>query len=262
MNSSNNSNNRPSILSAKAIIDKNNEGVEHIINGRYIEAKRAFKTSLVFLALIHHQQKKREEEYLQGEDEEFDGADQFFSSQQRIIIESRAIPDSPDPTSYSHTLYMYRHALSARLSAEEEQGIVSKDVCSCLIALVSFNVSVCAHCKSDRDNNHQSCATSNMRVLKSYRKAWEALQIDVGVAGGRHKSYRDTIVIAVLNNMGALFHQLSNFRKSRYCFRSLKNILSSDSITVKIELAPEIRDGMMMNCYYTEERSDEIDTIL
>lgn len=265
MRSSNNSRNNFSAVSfsaVKTILDKNNEGVDLIGNGRYCDAKKSLKSALVYLALYHQQQKRQEEK--DSDEDFFEENDDFccndeedaLISEQGLAIEPYALPDSLDPTSYSHTLFMYRNAMKARLNREEQR--LTKEVASCLVAVVTYNISICAHCKadSDNDNNQSTPRTSNMRVLKSYRRAWEALQMDAGVTEGMRKSYRDTMVLAILNNMGALFHQLSNFKKSKYCFRSLKNIINSDSITVKTELPHEIREGMMMNVYYVDERLD------
>mmetsp|Transcript_765 Transcript_765/g.1183 ORF Transcript_765/g.1183 Transcript_765/m.1183 type:complete len:253 (-) Transcript_765:228-986(-) len=249
------------MTSVKVILDKNNEGVEHICNGRYTEAKKAFKMTLVYLTIFHERLRAREQqqflEQQQCPDEEVKSCE-TTSLDFPIIIETRPIPDSTDPTSLSHTLYMYRNVLFAHMDPTAKlQVLMTERNSACITALVTFNLSVVFHYKSDLDD--YDSVSNQLKVLRFYKKAWEALRIDASVTL-EHHSYRDIVVLGILNNMGALFHELSKYKKAWYCFKSLKNVLSSDSESVKA-VPPEIRDGMLMNVLFFEERYENMQAL-
>eukprot|EP00546_Thalassionema_frauenfeldii_P019199 CAMPEP_0178899550 /NCGR_PEP_ID=MMETSP0786-20121207/2965_1 /TAXON_ID=186022 /ORGANISM="Thalassionema frauenfeldii, Strain CCMP 1798" /LENGTH=250 /DNA_ID=CAMNT_0020570425 /DNA_START=13 /DNA_END=765 /DNA_ORIENTATION=- len=245
-----------SLINVKSILDKNNEGVDHICNGRFNDAKKAFKTTLLYLTIFH--ERLREDEQQQQRDQCPEEEKNCDPADFPIIIETRPIPESPDPTSPSHSLYMYRNVLMAHMDPTAKlQVTMTEENSACVTALVMFNLSITFHYKSDL-NDYDSVA-NQLKVLRFYKKAWEALRIDASVTS-EHHSYRDTVVLGILNNMGALFHELSKYKKAWYCFKSLKNVLSSESPSVKA-VPPEIQDGMLMNVLFFEERYERLEAL-
>ena len=216
----------------QSIVDKNNEGVGHIQNGRYSDAKKAFKTALVRLTVLY--QKHQEDE---------------LADNSSIRIETITLPESTDPASCEHSFYLYRDAYLAHIApstTSEEQPPTLQEIGCCMTVLITFNLCLALQYKLDTENKRDS-----KKLLGLYKRAWESLQITAKVIPKR-QTYLDTIAIAILNNTGIIYyHAFSNHSKARFCFESIKNILlcKDDKNTAIGELMPEVRNGLMMNIF-------------
>eukprot|EP00546_Thalassionema_frauenfeldii_P017528 CAMPEP_0178896426 /NCGR_PEP_ID=MMETSP0786-20121207/1165_1 /TAXON_ID=186022 /ORGANISM="Thalassionema frauenfeldii, Strain CCMP 1798" /LENGTH=215 /DNA_ID=CAMNT_0020566825 /DNA_START=1 /DNA_END=645 /DNA_ORIENTATION=+ len=214
----------------RSIVDKNNEGVGHIQNGRYSDAKKAFKTALLHLTVLHQKH--------QGDE---------FADNSTIRIETITLPESADPAACEHSFYLYRDAYLAHIAqstTSEEQPSTLREIGCCMTVLITFNLSLALQYKLDTENLRDL-----KKLLRLYKGAWEALQITAKVIPER-QTYRDTIAIAILNNTGiTYYYAFSNHSKARLCFESMKNILliKDDENTTIGELMPEVRNGLMMN---------------
>lgn len=227
------------------ILNKNNIGIEHICNGRCEQARKAFKEALVTLHTYHQQQK----------------AGQSFRCNVPIHIENQRIPDSPDRSSPSNNIYMYRNVMLARLrSTSKTEHDTTEQNINYLAVLITFNLCLTLHYKLDREFN--SSRSSNViqqnKLLLLYKKVWKELLIDTRKTP-RHKPYRDTLSFALLNNMGGIFHQQANKEKVWNCFKSLKNLISrANSCTI----AADLRNGVMSNILLVEDASENTVQVL
>lgn len=220
----------------QSIVDKNNEGVRHIRDGCYSDAKKAFKTALLYLTVFHQQH--------QGED---------FSPGFAIRIETTTLPESTNPASSTHSFYVYQDAYLAYVetSATSKEKPTQDENSCCMAVLITFNLSLALHYKLDTANGGELLVLCRKKLLRFYKKAWEALQISTLVIPG-HRTYRDTIALAILNNTGIIYYySFWNSRKARFCFESLKNMLSceKDENNIITALMPKVRNGLMMNIF-------------
>jgi len=212
--------------------NKNNIGVDHICNGRWEEARKAFKSALIYLISFHQQQQQ-------------DGRQSRCNF--LIHIENQCIPDSPDPTSPSNNFYMYRNVMRTclRSNSKSKHNMMEQNK-NCLAVLITFNLCLTLHYKFDRELHDGPILPNNdqqNKLLLLYKNVWKELLIDTRKLP-RHQAYRDTISFVVLNNMGGIYHQQDKKQKARKCFQTLKNLISCAHCRT---IAPDVRNGIMTN---------------
>mmetsp|Transcript_8282 Transcript_8282/g.12747 ORF Transcript_8282/g.12747 Transcript_8282/m.12747 type:complete len:228 (-) Transcript_8282:193-876(-) len=220
------------MIQIEEILDRNNEGIEHISEGRSSAAKGAFRSAIEKLQAFYREQKHSKD-----------------TSQSRfIIVEPREISPSLKKDSQSKTHYIYQNALLALIdrSTPEEQGSKHQD-CAGLTAILVFNLSIVYHCSIE----HSESRSAYEKIIRLYKKAWDALQKD-SCKRTKDRPYHDTIALGILNNMGALFHDVAKYRQAQHCFKALKSIVSSKSAGV-LALNPDVRNGIILNVLFLDE---------
>mmetsp|Transcript_8358 Transcript_8358/g.12124 ORF Transcript_8358/g.12124 Transcript_8358/m.12124 type:complete len:228 (+) Transcript_8358:122-805(+) len=220
------------MMQIEDILEENNEGIEHISHGRFAAAKNTFRSAIEKLQEFYQQQKRCKD-----------------PSQYRfIIVEPREIPNSADQEPQSKTHYIYRNALLALVdpNTSEEEGPKDLD-CGGLTAILVFNLSIVYHCSKENDESKSDYE----KIIRMYKKAWDALQKDSRTRT-KDRSYHDTVSLGILNNMGALFHDLAKYRQAQHCFKALKSIVSSKSAGVQA-LNADVRNGIILNVLFLDE---------
>mmetsp|Transcript_7207 Transcript_7207/g.10538 ORF Transcript_7207/g.10538 Transcript_7207/m.10538 type:complete len:295 (-) Transcript_7207:201-1085(-) len=235
-------------IGVRQILDKNNEGVQHIINGRFALAKKAFRFILFYL---------QESNESNEQQRDLENQKNLEDKNTLLIIETHRIPHAPNHFLTSDIHYIYRDALLVFINPKSvsKQDFDEQNSAS-LTALVTFNLSLLYHHRADQDKSKSNKA----KLLGFYRTAWEALRIDSWMTSQR-QTYHDTVALGILNNMGAIFHEIAKYQKARYCFNALKIIFLSNTSDGVLTLTPEARDGMMMNVFFLEEKFENLKTL-
>lgn len=210
------------MLQLNDILDENNEGIKQISKGNFKAAQKAFRTALLKLREFYNLRREQRE------------ASQFYS----IIIEPRRIPHFSQKKSHSNSHYVYRNALLAY--ADPNPPKEPNQDCAGLTAMLVFNLSLVYHCIAEQTQ----LKSDYTKVLRTYRKSWDALQKDL--------QHHDAIAVGVLNNMGAIFHELANYRQAQRCFKALKRVVSLKRAGV-LALQPDTRTGIILNVLFLEE---------
>lgn len=221
------------------ILIHNNEGVDHITKGHCSAAKKAFRAALVELKDCE----KRRQATQRPLEEPTCNTPSF-----PVNIEARSIPEFHDSQHY-----IFRNAVQVELDFNNDIKldceIIFSQVFAGLTAIVIFNLSLASHYNADRYNWH----TDDLKqVIKFYTKAWEALHKDGSWLQTNHAVCRDMMLLAMLNNMGAIFHKLAKYGKATHCFKALRNVFSSKSAGVQA-LHPDEHYGMMMNAMFIDQ---------
>mmetsp|Transcript_7886 Transcript_7886/g.12061 ORF Transcript_7886/g.12061 Transcript_7886/m.12061 type:complete len:242 (-) Transcript_7886:83-808(-) len=229
------------------ILASNYEGVQLIIGGHYFNAKKAFREALVRLKQCEDRQKGRK-------------VGQKSSSRPTsspLALETRSIPNflNKKKTSVEENTrhYIFRNVLVVSMDPKIENPSDSliTNIISCLTAIVIFNLSVASHWNA----NYSGWSSADLKqVLRLYSKAWEALYCESCSLLKEHPIYREAIILATLNNMGALYHNLTKFKKYQQCFKTLRQVLSSNTGAIQT-LLPEDHRGMVMNAMFIDQAS-------
>lgn len=229
----------------QAIFEYNNNGVKHISNGSYSAAKKAFRAALVVLKECEDQQQ---------EAMTIEQKSSCHPQSSPLTIDTCTIPSfrrrkRNDDGDIEH--YIFRNAVLIDFDPKSDiDADVSlyQRISAGLTAIIIFNLSLTSHYNAEC----YGWSTSELgKVVKMYSKAWKALHNDSWLMT-HHQIYRDTIVLAMLNNMGVIFHKLANFDKSRCCFKALRNVFLSKPQGV-LELRPDAHNGIMMNVLFGDQ---------
>mmetsp|Transcript_19654 Transcript_19654/g.29164 ORF Transcript_19654/g.29164 Transcript_19654/m.29164 type:complete len:238 (+) Transcript_19654:52-765(+) len=226
------------------VLNMNNEGVEHLIAGKYSAAKTSLRTALLYLKEFHDECRRLRLERDENQICETEKIPpQTFSN---LILQSRRVPDAPNKHSCSQQHYIYRNAIAAflDLTPKNESSTQELPSSSGLTAMIVFNLSLVYHCHADR----YSSSSNLTKVLRLYKKALDALKTAPWLA---HKSYSDMTVLGILNNMGAVFHELDKYEEAEDCFKVLKNVFMTSKDGV-VALEAGARGGMMMNVLFLD----------
>lgn len=213
-------------MQIEAILEKNNLGVEHLCKGHYSASKKAFRAAILKLREFYQEQRSED-------------CFRFCS----LIIEPRSIPFSQKLQSKSSTHYIYRNALIA--SVEVNPQIEEDHLCTDLTAMIIFNLCLVHECSTEQYESR----SDKSKLLRLYKKAWDALR--------RDSLHHDTIALGILNNMGAIFHDLGKYQQAQHCFRALKSSLSSKSVVVQT-LNNDARNGIILNVLFLDEPTTAI----
>eukprot|EP00547_Thalassionema_nitzschioides_P004248 CAMPEP_0194222498 /NCGR_PEP_ID=MMETSP0156-20130528/33096_1 /TAXON_ID=33649 /ORGANISM="Thalassionema nitzschioides, Strain L26-B" /LENGTH=208 /DNA_ID=CAMNT_0038953303 /DNA_START=11 /DNA_END=634 /DNA_ORIENTATION=+ len=194
------------MIQVEGILEENNMGIEHLSSGRYMTAKKAFRSAILKLREFYQQQQRNKDYAI------------FYS----LIIEPKSIPRSPKMKAQSKTHYIYRNALLASIDKNppREQDRTNH-FCTDLTAILIFNLCLVYHCSTEQYERK----LEKTKVLRMYKKAWDSLKKD--------SLHHDTIALGILNNMGALFHDLAKYQQAQHCFKALKSAVSSKSSVVQ-----------------------------
>lgn len=221
------------------VVANNNDGVNHIRSGRYKEAKKAFKIALSYLIVLLDKQPREDSQQMSP-----------------LRVETRSLPQSPDPSSCSNTFYLYRDAYVAYVDPPLTSGqkVSWAQNAHCMTVLITFNLSLTLHYQADIDDEEMLLTHRYKKVLSLYKKTLKAMQL-ASIVTPWHQPYRDTIMLAILNNSGMIyFYAFSNYRKAKHCLESLKNMLSFDHCDSVAEMMPDAFNGLMMNVFVWEEQ--------
>jgi len=199
------------------IFEKNNLGVEHLCNCRYMDAKKTLKSALLnLLVLIQKQQNEQAP------------AKKSVSRQETssFQVHTCSVPESSNAHSPSHTFYMFRHAFLLTATALNDAPRLNETDIAFFTAIFTYNLGLASHIQCDMEC-YESTANSNPsnRILKFYQKALKAIQ-EMGneVHAKRLSSlsslseYRTTMTIGVFMNMGAVLFEEGNLEKAEHCF--------------------------------------------
>eukprot|EP00546_Thalassionema_frauenfeldii_P019752 CAMPEP_0178903494 /NCGR_PEP_ID=MMETSP0786-20121207/5184_1 /TAXON_ID=186022 /ORGANISM="Thalassionema frauenfeldii, Strain CCMP 1798" /LENGTH=202 /DNA_ID=CAMNT_0020574863 /DNA_START=39 /DNA_END=644 /DNA_ORIENTATION=- len=199
--------------SLQEILEKNNEGASHVLNGRFFAAKRSLRTAMMKLQEFSRQTRKSS-----------DVGFQFPS----LVVETRTIPQSKTSRDQSSSHFLYRHVLLTFIDPKPSNVQVQKlhDSISDLVGILVFNLSLVYHCNA----LHHSTRSDLDKVVRIYRKALAALRQD--------SQYFQIIALAVFNNMGAIYHDLAKYQQAQKCFKAIKKISSSKSSNM-LSMQPE-----------------------
>jgi len=167
-----------------------------------------------------------------------------------IVLESCRIPEPLKKLSNT-SQYIYRHALLAHIDHNPPQEYQKpRTNMSGLSAMLIFNLSLVYHYHIDQ---HDSSASEQMKVLRMYRRAWSLLTlIPLISTPSQQRLYHESAIFGVLNNMGAIFHNMGRYDHARYCFAALKTEIKSNGANCAV-LKPEARHGMIMNLFFLKE---------
>lgn len=236
-------------IGIRKILEINNEGVQHIMNGHFTLAKKAFRFILSYLQVSHEQVAYGQQHDKEGEKDTKDSA--------LLRIETYRLPNPQKNFLASDIHYIHRDALLVFI---DSNAVSAKDLdaqkSASLTALVTFNLSLLYHHRADQDKSK----SNKVKLLGFYRTAWEALRIDSWMTSQR-QTYHDTVALGILNNMGSIFHELAKYQKARYCFNALKIIFLSNASNVSLTITPDARDGMMMNIFILEEKFENLKSL-
>lgn len=226
------------------VLNANNEGVELLLAGKYSAAKTSLRTALLHLKEFHDECQRLRQESTESQSCEIKGTSQTFSN---LILENRRVPDSPIKHSSNQQHYIYRNAVVAFLDLTPKKEVSNQQLPSSsgLTAMIVFNLSLVYHCHADR----YSSSSNLMKVLRLYKKALDALKTAPWLS---HKSHNDVTILGILNNMGAVFHELAKYEQAEDCFKALKNVFMSSKDGV-VALESGARGGMMMNVLFLDQ---------
>lgn len=218
------------------VLKDNNEGVESICKGHYTAAKKAFRAALVGLKECEDQEQENEVNLKTP----------CHQISRPLILETCSIK-SFDRIGCNYDSdsehYIFRNALMVsadpkRTDYESLYPILGPG----LTAIVVFNLSLANHYNEYRRNR----GSANLRkVVKTYSRAWEALHNDPSLLK-QYPVFRETMVLAMLNNMGILFHKLAEYQKAKRCFKALRNAFQSKTTGVQA-LRQDAHYGMAIN---------------
>lgn len=166
-------------------------------------------------------------------------------------LQTQCIPNySKHNNSYDH--YVFRNALVVSVDFCSQQNAGDKNdrrvLSYGLTSIVVFNLSLVYHYTADRCN----CQTNRTKALRLYRKSWDALKKRQSCIKNQNQLFHGAMVAAILNNMGAVSHRLSNYQHSRKCFKALQSIFLSNGVETT-SLKTDARNGMMMNLFFLDE---------
>lgn len=242
------------------ILNKNNIGVDHICNGRYDEARKAFKAALMDLTAMEGQKDVRDET-----------CGNIRNNSVAVFIEHRRIPDLAS-TAKSSTLYMYRRAICTRHESEgkENAEITTKTTESSLAMLITFNLTLTLQYKVNKEFEYGSNSWNEEqgKFLLLYKKVLKLLKIDTNKKTPQSlASYRDTVSLAVVNNMGGIFYQLALYQKAWGCFKSLNNTFKSQHGDVNNDnfatvVPSDVRDRIMVNIFLAKDKFEKSTNIV
>lgn len=229
------------------ILEKNNVGVHHLLNGRHKKAKTAFKSALVHLGILIQKQQSSED---------FGSASSIFPF---AIQATNSIPESTNPHSPSHTFYMFRHALIVTATSSEAVIADIKWMEDSNIgfwtAVLTFNLSLAYHIERDYecDKSKANCD----KILKFYKKTLIAVQQMRNPRQPRSQpvEYRTTIAMGVFMNMGAILFEEGKLEKVEHC---LDMILKKKQPEQEAFLETyHLRDRLLTNLFLLQERLSE-----
>mmetsp|Transcript_19246 Transcript_19246/g.21470 ORF Transcript_19246/g.21470 Transcript_19246/m.21470 type:complete len:254 (+) Transcript_19246:95-856(+) len=227
-------------MSIEKILEKNNEGVQCSRNRSYRAAKKALRTALVYLQEFSEQR----DAHIEATEKKSCNCTSF-----PLIFRTCQIPDSTSKNSYSLTHFIFRNALLAFVNPNsQEKDLMRSWDTTKLKAMLIFNLSLICHCATERYDSKPNL----VRVLRLYKQAWDTLQKNPWTTTTWHQVYYDAVVLGILNNMGATFHELAHYQQSQHCFKTMKEFFSSNSAGV-LALKPDTRSGIMMNIKLLEE---------
>eukprot|EP00545_Synedropsis_sp_CCMP1620_P003290 CAMPEP_0119007454 /NCGR_PEP_ID=MMETSP1176-20130426/3021_1 /TAXON_ID=265551 /ORGANISM="Synedropsis recta cf, Strain CCMP1620" /LENGTH=261 /DNA_ID=CAMNT_0006959611 /DNA_START=91 /DNA_END=876 /DNA_ORIENTATION=- len=247
------------------IVSLNNRGVSHLEAGDHELARIAFKQALERTTYLLNLKKEARE--LLGRDgmrAQFGGAPAtckggessttgncttgtleermsssccISSSQSRQQRDSiRRVPISTSLTSRDTGSFISSHALL--LSRECRTNPAEHEYCHRESACVMFNLALVHHWRG----MHFGVTSLLPKALKLYEMSFSLIQ-----SGANFETQH--LILALLNNMGQIHYELMQYKDSKRCFKSLKDMLTRRA--AQVADGPDVQ-GFLMNIMFLE----------
>jgi len=147
----------------------------------------------------------------------------------------RRVPISTSLTSRDTGCFIYSHALL--LTGPVCDIPTAEEYCHRESAVIMFNLALVHHWRG----MHFGVTSLLPKALKLYEMSFSLLQ-----NGATFETHH--LILALLNNMGQIHHELTNYREAEECFRNLKQLLAQGNGRVE---GPEVQ-GFLMNIMFLE----------
>lgn len=270
----------------RKIQEMNDEGVKKINECRYRDAKEIF-----FHALQHNLKLQTNEKQRQSESDEIQEVNHQQCSQEeqcnsiQIEIEDSMQEHRKMQSSIlasSDCSFIYRNALKTvsitkKDSSDEgnrkgardcEDKLLLQDLI-CLNGVLVFNLGLAHHCLAI-DKSITRCRSKKTplfglkKALSMYKLAWGLLQNQrqkrMSISSISTTQNLDMAVIGMVNNMGAIHHEICNYSKAKRCFDILRNMMFNTSGSTKAAKAmqsqiPDVLTGIILNSVFLKEPS-------
>lgn len=231
------------------VIDLNNRGVQFLEAGDHELARISFKEALERTTYLLNL--KQEAEDRLGRDaflEQFSIAQDPYccdengncsiqsSPEMRNINQPRIqrVPISTTLTSRDTGSFIYSHALM--LSRACCTSPASDEYCHRESAVIMFNLALVHHWRG----MHFGVTSLLPKALKLYEMSYSLIQN--GATFSHH------LVLALLNNMGQIHHELTQYEAAEHCFKNLKDLLGGSQIYAD---GDDVQ-GFLMNIMFLE----------
>ena len=216
------------------IIESNNNGIRCLEAGRHDLAKEFFKLALEQITKILHL--FRDHQSSQG----------FAPIKPPSIVHIPISESSVGEIMSFKSSYIYRYALTLEIDREGlpgvDQNIVVYQYSLPLAIVIMFNLGFVHHFHTTQEPQSQNVL---IKALRLYEMAWSLVQRSQYGSFSDHYPY----VLGILNNMGAIHHELEQYDQARDCFVALKSLLLSGASVDEADAS----HGIMMNVMFLEK---------
>lgn len=226
------------------IIERNNNGIRLLEAGRLELAKASFKVALEQITEILH---------LFKDDVNSNTCQGPPPNAHVTSIIHIPISELTRGETSAKGSYIYRYALTLEINMQQREVDESALVHQCSLPLaivVMYNLALVHHCGTE-DPQSQFIL---VKALRLYEMAWSLLQQS-------HSCNRHTFsssnaaagpyILGMLNNMGAIHHELGQYDQAHNCFALLKSLLVKGAGVHE----READDGIMLNVMFLEKPS-------
>lgn len=218
------------------IIESNNNGIRCLEAGRYDPAKDFFKLALEQITQILHLFKDHANQTSQGLAPVTPPSIIHVPISESLVGEMISVKSS----------YIYRYALTLEIDREGRPGVDQSTVVyqySLPLAIViMFNLGFVHHFHTTQEPQSQDVL---IKALRLYEMAWSLVQR----SQLEYFSNQCPYVLGILNNMGAIYHELEQYDQARDCFVALKSLLLNGAGVNEADAA----HGIMMNVMFLEK---------
>jgi tetratricopeptide (TPR) repeat protein len=149
------------------------------------------------------------------------------------------VPVRGSTRGFTKDSYIYPYALTVDITNPRGATALDYQYSLRLTVVLMFNLGLVNHWHALQQQQQEPSRL--MKALGLYEMAWGLLQ--------RSHYGADPSVLGILNNMGAIHHELAEYDQAKRCFATLKSMLMSG---VMVE-EQEVTDGILLNLLLLEE---------
>ena len=149
--------------------------------------------------------------------------------------------------------YIYRYALTLEFDTElrgVDQGALVYQCSSPLAIVIMFNLGFVHHYRN-QEQQHPFLLSKALCLYEMAWSLWQRSHYCKDYMSSSSTAKADPYIMGILNNMGAIYHELGQYDQAHTCFGLLKSLLHRGAGGVHEQEADHY--GIMMNVMFLEK---------